>query len=58
MGSYYNIPKAIFYLLKGDYKYLAAARNTMNISLGFLYCRESHVGMYLHAGDPIIAMLA
>ena len=20
MGSYYNIPKAIFYLLKGDYR--------------------------------------
>ena len=58
MESYKNVPNAIFYLLKGDYKYLAAARNEMNISLGSLYCRESHVGMYLHTGDPIIAMLA
>ena len=25
-GSYYNIPKAIFYLLKGDYKLLGCGR--------------------------------
>ena len=43
MGSYYNIPKAIFYLLKGEYSLLALAVRVS--SLG-------HFGFWVQGVQP------
>ena len=42
-GSYYNMPEAIFYLLKGDYSYRGSARrNNQDHESQTLQCGESN----------------